>query len=210
MIGSKNLFLYSENNPINYTDPYGLLELEPFIRDYTYGATDEIISQFDAIRKMNPAGSTFPDWLTSWQTELLSKGLNQGNDFLFNSLNMCSIPSKDSVGYYTGKGVVFALSILMASEAETASRSPGLINKALGKPFPTKFNRAFRLQPYDPATRKYLSYTANSGFRLSPLTRFSSGFGQGYANAKGVGGGTPIGRAGNLGYILGNIIGNLF
>ena len=83
------------------------------------------------------------------------------------------------------------------------------LKKLAGKEYPTKLNRGGKLQPYDPKTGRFLSYNSNLGLKLSPLTRFASGFAQGWAEAKGASGATPVGSAGNLGYMLGNTIGNL-
>jgi RHS repeat-associated protein len=84
------------------------------------------------------------------------------------------------------------------------------MNKTIGKPYPTKINRAGKLQPYDPKTGRFLKNDANPGFKLSPLNRFVTGFGHGWAEAKGASGATPVGRAGNIGYMIGNFIGNIF
>ncbi|HEC32620.1 MAG TPA: hypothetical protein ENI41_09025 [Deltaproteobacteria bacterium] len=81
--------------------------------------------------------------------------------------------------------------------------------KLVGNDYPTKLNRGGKLQPYDPKTGRFLSYSSNPGLKLSPLTRFTSGFAQGWAEAKGATGATPVGSAGNIGYIIGNAIGSL-
>ncbi|MCK5707810.1 MAG: hypothetical protein KAI43_09160 [Candidatus Aureabacteria bacterium] len=80
----------------------------------------------------------------------------------------------------------------------------------IGKKFPTKLNSAGKLQPYNPATGRYLSNSANVGLKFSPVGRFFAGFAQGYAEAKGASGATPVGKAGNLGNVIGNLIGNIF
>jgi len=88
--------------------------------------------------------------------------------------------------------------------------APTIFGRAVGRGYPAKMNRV-RLQPYDPATGRYLPYSANPGVALSPVARFTAGFGQGVAEAKGAaGGGTPLGSAGALGHALGRIIGSLF
>ncbi len=81
--------------------------------------------------------------------------------------------------------------------------------KLVGKEYPSKLNRGGKLQPYDPKTGRFLSYGSNPGLKLSPLTRFTSGFAQGWAEAKGATAATPVGPAGNFGYMLGNVIGHL-
>jgi RHS repeat-associated protein len=84
--------------------------------------------------------------------------------------------------------------------------SPGFL---IGKGYPTKLNRSGALQPYDPATGRYLSTVANPGTVMSPAGRFSAGFAQGWAESKGAAGSTPVGTAGNIGYALGNLLGSL-
>ena len=85
----------------------------------------------------------------------------------------------------------------------------GIWNKFRGKPFPEKFNRGAKLQPYDPKSGRFLSYDENHGLLLSPMTRLGAGIGLGLSAAKGVDGGTPVGRAGNLGYMVGYLLGNI-
>lgn len=82
--------------------------------------------------------------------------------------------------------------------------------KLIGKPFPTKTGYMGRPQPYNPSNGRYLPHSANPGPQLSPLARFGAGFGQGWAESKGAVGATPVGRAGNIGYMIGNTLGNLF
>ena len=82
--------------------------------------------------------------------------------------------------------------------------------RLIEKPFPTKTGYMGRPQPYNPANGRYLSPNANPGPQLSPLARFGAGFGQGWAEAKGATGATPVGRAGNIGHAIGNTLGNLF
>jgi hypothetical protein len=81
--------------------------------------------------------------------------------------------------------------------------------KALGRGFPTKANRVGNPQPYNPANGQFLPSAANPGLSLSPMRRFSAGFMEGLAEAKGGAPGVPIGRAGGVGYMLGFVIGNL-
>ncbi len=82
--------------------------------------------------------------------------------------------------------------------------------KLIGKPFPTKTGYLGRPQPYNPSNGRYLPHSANPGPQLSPLARFGAGFGQGWAESKGAVGATPVGKAGNIGYMIGNTLGNLF
>jgi len=90
------------------------------------------------------------------------------------------------------------------------NKTKNIFNKLIGKDYPTKLNRGAKLQPYDPVTGRFLSYNANPGLKMSPISRFSAGFAQGWAEAKGAGVATPVGKAGNLGHMIGNTIGNLF
>jgi RHS repeat-associated protein len=84
----------------------------------------------------------------------------------------------------------------------------GLAKQLIGKGFPTKLNRAGRAQPYNPANGQYLPAVANPGLKLSPVSRFSSGFAEGFNEAKGSGvPGVPIGKAGGWGYMLGYFLG---
>ncbi len=87
---------------------------------------------------------------------------------------------------------------------------PGGIRGLFGKGYPTKLNRGGLKQPWDPKTGRFLSYGANSGLRLSPASRFFSGLSHGYGSAKGAPASTPIGAAGNIGYMIGNALGNIF
>lgn len=47
---------------------------------------------------------------------------------------------------------------------------------------------------------------------MSPAARFSAGFSQGIMEAKGgdVQGATPVGKTGDVGHLVGMIVGNLF
>ncbi|WP_446011134.1 hypothetical protein [Candidatus Electrothrix sp.] len=91
------------------------------------------------------------------------------------------------------------------------SRFGQLGKKLIGKPYPTKPGYMGRPQPYNPSNGRYLPHNANPGPQLSPLARFGAGVGQGWAEAKtGAQGATPVGKAGNLGHIVGNILGNIF
>jgi hypothetical protein len=89
-------------------------------------------------------------------------------------------------------------------------KAKNIFNTLIGKNYPTKLNRGATPQPYDPETGCFLSYSSNPGLKMSPISRFSTGFAQGWAEAKGAPGATPVGKAGNIGYIAGNITGNLF
>lgn len=82
--------------------------------------------------------------------------------------------------------------------------------RLIGKPFPTKTGHLGRSQPYNPSNGRYLPHSANPGPQLSPLALFGAGFGQGWGESKGAVGATPVGRAGNIGYMIGNTLGNLF
>lgn len=71
-----------------------------------------------------------------------------------------------------------------------------------------------RQQPYMPKGSpngqggRYLSFDANPGLKMSPVGRFTMGFGQGVAEAQGATGAAPAGTAGNIGYFLGKIFGS--
>ncbi|WP_231758913.1 RHS repeat-associated core domain-containing protein [Microbulbifer elongatus] len=83
--------------------------------------------------------------------------------------------------------------------------------RMIGKEFPVKKGAGGKPQPYDPKTGQYLSAEANPGAAMSPIGRFTNGFSQGFAegSATGVTGATPVGRAGDVGYALGNLIGTI-
>lgn len=82
------------------------------------------------------------------------------------------------------------------------------LKRAVGKSYPTKTGYMGRPQPYGPDGR-YLSPAANPGVVMSPLGRFSSGFGQGLMEGAGKGtqGATPVGRAGEFGHGIGVLLG---
>lgn len=102
------------------------------------------------------------------------------------------------------------MSALFPSNGFNLKAPKSWLRETVGKPYRTKPNRAEKLQPYDPKTGRFLKYDANPGFKLSPLNRFVTGFGQGWAEAKGASGAMPVGRAGNIGYMIGKFTGNLF
>ena len=106
-------------------------------------------------------------------------------------------------------GAIGDLSKIAPKGESFLNKARNTYNRLLGKEYPTKLNLGRKAQPYDPKTGRFLSYIVNPGLKLSPITRFSSGFTQGWAETKGAVGATPVGRAGNVGYMLGNIIGHL-
>ncbi|AWF81254.1 hypothetical protein BTJ40_10730 [Microbulbifer sp. A4B17] len=81
----------------------------------------------------------------------------------------------------------------------------------IGKEFPVKKGAGGKPQPYNPKTGQYLSTEANPGAAISPIGRFTNGFSQEFAegSATGVTGATPVGRAGDVGHALGNLIGTI-
>ena len=128
-------------------------------------------------------------------------------------------PNADTISQAVGAwcaGTTTALGGAAITRAAGTTKTGQFTRKVLadkklwGKEYPTKLNRGGKVQPYNPETGRFLSYDSNPGFKLSPINRFSSGSVQGWAEAKGAVGATPVGRAGNIGYMLGRIIGGLF
>jgi hypothetical protein len=86
----------------------------------------------------------------------------------------------------------------------------GPLDKALGKNYPTKPNRAGKQQPYDPDSGHYLPYSANPGLARSPAVGFAGGLAQGYAAAiSGADLPPAISPMHGYGQIIGQILGNL-
>jgi len=79
--------------------------------------------------------------------------------------------------------------------------------RMVGREYPTKPRAGGGFQPWDPKTGRYLPYSANPGFSLSPLGRFGHGVAAGYADSKGVPYNAPLGRAGGAGFELGRLLG---
>ena len=201
LIGGINPFAYADNNPINGADVAGLAPLDASGRLIDTTKSDDMLSQLENL--LDSIESASDDCENSAEFETLTTYIRFLIDYEQNKMQ------------YQAEIIIDALLFLAAPEAaylnkvSAIKKGTGLLNKALGKPYAKKLNRAGKLQPYDSKTGQYLSNAANPGLKLSPLSRFSAGFGQGYSNAKGIGGGTPIGRAGNIGYMLGHFIGNL-
>ena len=87
-----------------------------------------------------------------------------------------------------------------------------IAKKGFGKGFPTKLNRAGKAQPYNPANGEFLSYAKNPGVALSPIGRFTGGFGTGIvegASPPGIVGPPPVGTVGRVGYMIGYGIGKI-
>jgi hypothetical protein len=168
LYGGKNLFSYTENNPINWFDIDGAKPA------FSSGICED--------------GIVDPDGLL---LELYG-------------IDVSKLKSQKV------QQQLLLMSVLFPSGGFNIKASKGWLREALGKPYPTKANRANKLQPYDPKTGRFLSPNVNPGFKFSPFSRFAAGFGQGWGEAKGAGGATPIGRAGNIGYLLGRIMGNIF
>lgn len=129
-----NRYAYCRNNPLIYVDPSGNTEenseqwisFKQFTYDSFFGFSSEISSQFDSFRKM----SAGPDFLTSWQTSLLNKGLDESGK-LYGKLFGLESHSEDSPGYYFGKGMAIAGGLLMGGEGAlsgTTSKSIKSIN----------------------------------------------------------------------------------
>jgi hypothetical protein len=84
------------------------------------------------------------------------------------------------------------------------------LGPTIGYPFPVKPNFGGYLQPYNPATGRFMSYSANPGFMMSSGARFSAGFASGVGTAQGIPGPQPVGLAGNVGYVIGQLVGNFW
>jgi RHS repeat-associated protein len=151
LAGGVNLYAYAGNDPISYTDPFGLSS-----------STCCTLSLVDPGVVMRET----PDF----DVEKLSKDAEEG---LRMFVSLAAGPGEVKVA----KGLFGKL--LGKTRAGTGSK----VGKLVGSGYPTKLNSAGRLQPYDPATGRYLSPAANPGVAQSPLGHFSVGFTQGYASA---------------------------
>jgi len=97
------------------------------------------------------------------------------------------------------------LSGLSLSSMNSIAGTP--LGRALGFPFPVKTGAGGALQPFNPANGQYLSFGTNPGLAAGSAGTFSAGFASGFATAQGAPGLVPVGTAGNIGYIIGQILG---
>ncbi len=114
-----------------------------------------------------------------------------------------------AVGAVYATGVVATEYVVAKISLVTRAGLKQALKRAVGREYPTKTGYMGRPQPYNPNKGgRYLPFEANPGLVGSPVGRFSSGMSQGFVEGyAGVQGATPVGRAGNVGHAIGNVLG---
>ena len=227
---SLNPYSYCLNNPLIYTDPSGHFSW-PWEWDWSKLFTNK--DDFPPQPPPPPPDDPLADDPAITHIRKISETAKQVNETANNVLNDLQ-GDLDNAGLvpWVGEpadGLNAAISTARGNYSDAALSAGSMLpyigvagpivkregkiikwgKNFIGSPYPTKLNRAGKLQPFDPATGKFLSYAANPGFIRSQASCFGAGFGQGYANSKGIEGGTPLGAAGKIGYIAGYIVGNI-
>jgi RHS repeat-associated protein len=113
--------------------------------------------------------------------------------------------------YSLSLGVIFPPWVF-ASSPKGNAKTPGKFSKIFkGKPFPEKLNRAGKMQPYNPLTGQYLTYSVNPGAVKSPFMYFSMGISEGFISGlSGAQMSPAISKARSLGQLIGNFVGTIF
>lgn len=215
---SWNLYSYARNNPLLYTDPTGR-SVFPAINipiEQLWQKLEEIKKSFAGLVRsyMEPKTEQTQQERAAEPPNPL--GLPSGEQFaqqqLRNEAVACGVFSEvlaiiDPIG-----NTAIVKEYMTGDTEDVAIAAAGAllrVRSALVKPFPTRLNRAGKLQPYNPSNGRWLSYSANPGPQWTAWARFLAGTVGGYAEAKGGVGTTPVGAAGRAGQRIGWIIGQL-
>jgi RHS repeat-associated protein len=157
--GDVNLYAYVGNTPVSLTDPFGT----------------------------NPLAAA---GLLCLEGALVNAAIDTGlNTLLGRKVTLSGIGRSALMGCgmaLAGLGLAKALGLglrALAGRTGVAARAANAVGKAaqraLGREYPTKLNRAGRPQPYNPTNGQYLKYGANPG-PLPTLGDLGIGIGEGY------------------------------
>jgi len=190
-----NWYAYVGNDPVNFIDPFGL------------SASDSEATQFE---------KDFEAWIVAEKEKsigqrLLDDILGTGDPMpgVVNAtipITLTGLPSNVGTAVKTVAAVVGGgLTGAAIYEAVSDNNTGGLLAKN-----PTKLNNAGQMQPYDPSNGQYLP-PPPPGPEYSADARGIIGAAKGYMEAKGATntGPPPLGKAGEVGYAIGQFLGNL-
>lgn len=153
MAGGVNLYAYAGNNPVSFSDPFGLFEC---------------VQQGNCTQgEVGKVGARNNKSLADIRADMKADGsVNELPYVIAAATISVSAPT-------TAMGRVAAVLVPRAGTA---------LGRLVGKPNPTKLNRAGDQQPFNARNGQYLAPSANPGLRNSPVGDFGIGFGQGYAS----------------------------